>query len=90
MVMSQYQNAGRSHNIQIDNISFERMEQFKYLGTTLMNDSSIQEDIKSRLNSGNVCCHSVQNLLSSSLLSKHVKIKIHRNIILPVVLWNIV
>ena len=35
MVMSQDQNAGRSHNIKIDNISFERAEQFKYLGTTL-------------------------------------------------------
>jgi len=59
-------NAGRSHNIKIDNSSFETVEQFKYLGTTLTNQNSIQEEIKSRLKSGNACYHSVQNLLSSS------------------------
>jgi len=56
-----------------------------YLGTTLTNQNSIQEEIKSRLKSGNACYHSVQNLLSSSLLSKNLKIKIYRTIILPVV-----
>ena len=63
------------------------MEQFKYLGTTLKNQS-IQEEIKSRLKSGNVCYHSVENLLSSSVLSKHIRIKIHRNIILTIVLYG--
>jgi hypothetical protein len=43
---------------------------FKYLGTTVTNQNLIQEDIKRRLNSGNACYHSVQNLLSSRLLSK--------------------
>ena len=51
-----------------------------------MNQYSIQEEIKSRLRSGNACCHLVQNLLSSSLLPKNIKIKIYRTIILPVVL----
>jgi hypothetical protein len=41
-----------------------------YWGTTLTNQNSIQEEIKSRLKSGNACYHSVQNLLSSRLLSK--------------------
>jgi hypothetical protein len=50
-----------------------------------MNKNSIQEEIKSRFKSGNACYHSVQNISSSSLLSKSVKIKIHRTIILPVV-----
>jgi len=72
--------------MKIDNSSFERVEEFKYLGTTLTNQNSIQEEIKSRLNSGNACYHSVQNLLSSSLLSTDLKIKIYRTIILPVVL----
>ena len=55
-------------SIEIDNISFERVEEFKYLVTTLTNQNSIQEEIKSRLKSGNACYHSVQNLLSYSLL----------------------
>ena len=74
MVLSPDQNAGRSHNIKIDNRSFEKVEEFKYLGTTLTNKKSIQEEIKSRLKSGNAFYHSVQNLLSSSLLSKNLKI----------------
>jgi hypothetical protein len=56
--------------------------------TTLINKTSIQEEIKSRLASGNVCYHSVQNLLSSSLLSKNTKIKTNRAIIFPVVLYG--
>jgi len=66
----------------------QRVDEFKYLGTTLTNQNSIQEEIKSRLKSGNACYHSVQNLLSSSLLSKNLKIKIYRTIILPVVLYG--
>jgi hypothetical protein len=81
MVMSRNQNAGQNHNIKVDNKFFKRVEQFKYLGTTLTNRNSIQEEIKSRLKSGNVCYHSVQDLLSSSLLSKNTKIKIYRTII---------
>ena len=64
------------------------MEEFKYLGTTLTNQNSIQKEIKSRLKLGNACYHSVQNLLSSSLLPKNLKIKIYRTIILPVVLYG--
>ena len=59
MVMSRDQNAGRSHNMKVDNSSFERMEEFKYWGTALTNQNSIQEEIKSRLKSGNACYHSV-------------------------------
>jgi len=57
---------------------------FNYLATNLTDKNSIQEDIKSRLMLGNACYYSVQNLLSSRLLSKNLKIKIYRNIILPV------
>jgi len=53
MVMPRDQNAGRSHNIKFGNSSFEREEEFKCLGTTLTNQNSIQEEIKSRLKSGN-------------------------------------
>ena len=61
-----------------------RVERFHYLRTTLTNQNSIQEEIKSRLKSRNACCHSLQNLLVYSLLSKNLKIKVHRTIILPV------
>jgi hypothetical protein len=88
MVMSRDQNAGQNGNIHIGNKSFETVEQFKYLGTTLTNQISIHEEIKSRLKLGNACYHSVQNPLSCSLLSKNMKIKIHRTIILPVVLYG--
>jgi hypothetical protein len=64
------------------------VEQFRYLGTTLTNQNSIHEEIKSRLKSGDASYHSVQNLLSSSLLLISVKIKIYRTIILPVVLYG--
>ena len=64
------------------------MEKFKYLGTTLTNQNSIQEEIKGRLKSGDACYHSVQNILSSSSLSKNIKIKINITIIFPVVLYE--
>ena len=87
-VLSRDQNAGWSHNMRIDNRSFERVEEFKYLGTTITNQNSIQVQIKSRMKSGNACYYSVQNLLSSSLLTKNLNIKIYRTIILHVVLYG--
>ena len=74
--MSPEQAAGLSHTMKVDNSAIERVEEFKYLGTKLTNQNSIQEEIKSRLKSGNAWYHSVQNLLSSSLLSKNLKMKI--------------
>jgi hypothetical protein len=58
----------------------------KYLGTTLTNQNDIHDEIKSRLNSGSACHYSIQNLLSSRLISKNLKIKIYKTVILPVVL----
>ena len=74
MVMSGDQNPGRNYSIKTDNSFFERLEEFKYLGTNLTNQNSIHEKIKSRLMSRNACYHLLQNLLSSSLLSKNLKI----------------
>ena len=81
MTVFRDQNAGRIHSMKMDNSPFESAEEFKY-------QNSIQEDIKSMLKLGNACYYSVQNLLSSSLLSKTLKIKIYRTIILPVVLYG--
>ena len=55
IIMSRDQNAGRSHSMKIDNSCIERVEELKYLGKTLTNKNSIQEEIKSRLKLGNAC-----------------------------------
>jgi len=68
VVISRDQNAGRIQSVRIDNSTFERVKEFKYLGTTLKIQNYIAEEIKSRFRSGNACYHSVQNLLSSRLL----------------------
>jgi hypothetical protein len=71
MVMSRDQNTRQNGYIQIGNKLSETVEHFKYLGTTITNRNSIHGEIKSRLKSRNAFCyHSVQNLLSSSLLFK--------------------
>jgi hypothetical protein len=61
---------------------------FKYLGTKLTDQNCIHEEIKSRLNSGYACYHSVQSLLSSRLLSKNAKVNIYKTIILLIVLYG--
>jgi hypothetical protein len=71
----------------VGNNSFERVKLFKYFGTALTDKNSSHEEIKSRLKSGNACYQSMQKLSSSSLLSKNVNIKIHRTLMLPVVLY---
>ena len=87
MTVFRDQNAGQIHSMKMDNSPIERVKEFKYLGTTLTSQNSIQEEIKkSRLKLGNACYYSVQNLLSSSLLSKTLKMKIYKTIIFPMVL----
>jgi hypothetical protein len=88
MVMCRDENAGRSHSMKTDNRTFERVEVFKYLGTNLTNENSVLEEINSRLKLGSACYHSAQNIFSSSLVSKNLKLKIHRIIILPVVWYG--
>jgi hypothetical protein len=81
MFTSSHQTAGQSNYIRVANKSFEKVAKFKYLGATLTDENCIHEEIRSRLNS-------VQNLLSSRLLPRNVKIKIYKTIILPVVLYG--
>jgi hypothetical protein len=85
MIMSRYPNTGQNHNIRTANESLENVAKFKYLGTTLTNQN---DEIKSRLNVENACYYSVQNILSSRLISKSLKIKIYKTVILPVVLYG--
>jgi hypothetical protein len=63
MIMPCHLNSGQNQNIRIANESFEKVAKSKYLGT-----NDIHDEIKSRLNSGNACYYSVQNLLSSRLI----------------------
>jgi hypothetical protein len=75
MVMSRDQIAGPGHDVKTDSSSFERVEEFKYLETTLTNQNSIQEEIKSRLESENACYISVKNFSFSRLLSKNINLR---------------
>jgi hypothetical protein len=88
MLLSRHQNAGQNHDIKIAKRCFENVAQFRYLGTTITIQNLIQEEIKRRLNSGNDCYHSVQPLSYSRLLPRNIKIRIHKSIILPVVLYG--
>jgi hypothetical protein len=78
MLLSRHQNVGRNQDIKIANRSSENVSQLKYLRTTVTNQNLIQEEIKRRLNSANACYNSVQNLLSSRLLSKNIKLEYAR------------
>jgi hypothetical protein len=88
MLMARTQKVGQKHSIKVANRSFEYVAKFKYLRTTLTDQNHMHEVIKSRLNSGNACYHSVQSLLSSRLLSRNLKVEIYKTIILPVVLYG--
>jgi hypothetical protein len=88
MFVSRDQNAGKNLEKKIGNRSFEKVPQIKYLGTTVKNQNLIQEEVNRRLNSGNACYHSVQNLLSTRLLSRNVNVKINKTIILLMVLYG--
>jgi hypothetical protein len=88
MIISRHPNSGQNQNIRIANESFENVAEFKYLGTTLTNQNDINDEINSRLNSWNACYYSVQNLLSSHLISTNIKIKIYKTVILPGVLYG--
>jgi hypothetical protein len=71
MLTSRHQNAGQTHNIKVANRSFENVAEFRCLGTTATNQDLIHEEIK--MKSVKAYYHSVQKLLSSSLLSRKLR-----------------
>jgi hypothetical protein len=88
MIMSHNPNSEQNQNIRTANESFESVVTFKYLGTTLTNENDIHDEIESRLNLGNACYYSVQNLLPYCLILRNLKIKIYKTVILPVVQYG--
>ncbi|KAJ4449326.1 hypothetical protein ANN_00724 [Periplaneta americana] len=88
MIMSRDENIVRNGNIKIGNLSFEEVEKFEYLGATVTNINDTREEIKHRINMGNACYYSVEKLLSSSVLSKNLKVRIYKTVILLVVLYG--
>jgi hypothetical protein len=89
MLLSRHQNFVRNREIKIANRLFGNVSQFKYLGTTVTNQNFIQEEINRKLNSGNACYVSFQNLVTSRLLSKNLKFRIYKAIHLPVVMYRL-
>jgi hypothetical protein len=77
MLLSRHQNAGQNHDMKIADKYLKNVGSFGYLRTTITNRNLIQEEIKRRLNSGNACYHSVQNIVPSRLLSNNIKIRIN-------------
>ncbi|KAJ4437498.1 hypothetical protein ANN_17643 [Periplaneta americana] len=88
MIMSRDQNIVRNGNIKIGDLSFKEVDKFKYLGATVTNINDSWKEIKRRINMGNACYYSVEKLLSSSLLSKNLKVRNYKTVILPVVLYG--
>jgi hypothetical protein len=83
-MLSRHQNVGQNIDIKIANKSFKKC----HSPNIWERSNLIHEEIRRRMNSGNTSYHSVQNLLSSRLLAKNVKIRIYKTIILPVVMYG--
>ncbi|KAJ4451260.1 hypothetical protein ANN_02721 [Periplaneta americana] len=88
MIIPRDENIVRNRNIKIGNLSFEEVKKLKYLGATVTKINDIRKEIKHRINMENACYYSVEKLLSSSLLSKNLKLRIYKTVILPVVLYG--
>ena len=88
MITSRQQNIVQNQNIVIENLSFEKVEKFKYLGVTVTNTNDIHEEIKRRINLGNECYYSLEKILSSHLLYKKLKVTTYKSTILPIVLYG--
>ena len=73
MITSPQENIVLNQNIVIENLSFEKMEMFKYLGVTVTNTNDVREEIKLRINMGNACYYSLEKILSSHLTFQEIE-----------------
>ena len=88
MAIGRHRGMMANAHIKIGSYFYEKVKNFKFLGSLLTNQSFFKEEIKCRLKAGNSCYYSVQTLLSFRLLTKNLKTKIYKTIILPVVLYG--
>ena len=77
----------RRDNLNIDNTYLEQVKQFKYLGSIINNDNSIEEEIKERIALGNKAYFANQKLLKSKLVTKQSELKLYKTVIRPVVIY---
>jgi hypothetical protein len=84
--MSRHQTTEQNQSIKVANESFKNLAKFKYSETTVTNQNYIQEEIKSRLNSGNTCYCAVHTFVFPSVWN--AKIKICNTVSLSVVLYG--
>ena len=75
MITSRLQNVLQNQNIVIGNLSFENVQNFRYLGETVTNTNDTREEIKRRINMGNACYYLLEKISSFRLLSKKLKVK---------------
>ena len=76
MITSRHQNVTQIQNTVIGNLSFQNVEKFRYLGVQVTNINDIREEIKRRINMENACYYSLEEILSSRLLSKNLEVDI--------------
>ena len=88
IITSRQGNVVQNQNIVIENLSFEKVEKFKYLGVTVTNTNDIYEEIKRRINMENACYYSLEKIFSFHLLSKKLKVNTYKTIILPVIQYG--
>jgi hypothetical protein len=86
VIMSRHPNSGQNQIIKIANESFEKVAKFKYVGTTLTNQNGIRDEIKSRLIREILVI--IQSKIFCLPISKNLKIKIHKTVVSPVVLYG--
>ena len=87
MIASRKNKWNNINNINIGTYQFERVEEFKYLGSLVTEDNRTSKEVNERIKAGNRCYGALQHLMKSKDISNKGKIKIYRTIIRPVVTY---
>jgi len=77
----------KKNKLEIDNMSFESVQSVKYLGSTVNQNNTIEEEIKERLIAGNKAFYANQKTFQNKLLSKKSKLKLYWTLIRPIVTY---